>query len=153
MAVRFTLLGASEVTAIMPVMTTAFDPDYSEAWGGQQVVAALALPSTLLIGCWRDDAVIGFALIRTLFDECELLLVALAKDVQHQGFGQSLLAQVIKYARGQGASRLFLEVRVNNPAVRFYERQNFRPIGMRPNYYRKRDGKLIDAQTMVIDIN
>lgn len=145
-------VGINDVTLIQPILKTAFDPDYSEAWTAEQVIAALVLPQTILLVCELAGRVVGFALVRTLLDESELLLIAIAGEVRHQGLGRRLLSQVIGHARAIGAKRLFLEVRTNNSAVQFYERENFRPIGIRREYYRKKDGKLIDAQTMVVDI-
>jgi len=147
------ILGAHDVRLIAPILATAFDADYYEAWSVEQIVEALALPNTVLLGCEMHSRHLGFALMRTLLDESELLLIALAGDARRRGLGSLLLTEVINLVREQGARRLFLEVRVNNFAAKFYEHQNFRVIGVRPNYYRKKDGKTVDAQTMAIDIN
>jgi len=146
-------VGIRDVGLILPILQNAFDPDYSEAWTVDQVVAALVLPQTILLVCELAGRVVGFALVRTLLDESELLLIALARDVRRQGLGHLLLSQAVGQVRALGAKQLFLEVRTNNSAVEFYERENFRPIGTRRDYYRKKDGKLIDARTMVVDIN
>lgn len=146
-------VGMNDVNVILPLLQDSFDPDYSEAWTVDQVVAALVLPQTFLLVCELAGRVVGFALVRTLLDESELLLIALARDVRRQGLGRLLLSQAIGHVRAMGGKRLFLEVRTNNSAVQFYERQNFRLIGTRRDYYRKKDGKLIDAMTMVVDIN
>ncbi len=137
---------------IMPLMTRAFDPDYFEAWSMPQVISALAVPGTTIIGAMLNDEMLGFALSRTLFEECELLLIAVSNDARRLGIGARLVAEVLRRAHDDGANKVFLEVRVNNPAIGFYVRHHFSIVGHRRNYYRKISGELIDAQTMVVDI-
>jgi ribosomal-protein-alanine N-acetyltransferase len=91
---------------------------------------------------------VGFSLFRTVADEAELLLLAVAPDHQHRGIGRLLLEQFVEQARAAGARRVHLEVRDGNPAVELYRSAGFRPAGRRPNYYRGSDGRQYDAITL-----
>lgn len=74
---------AADIDRIMDVMALAFDPAFGEAWTRRQVVDALTIGNCrygLLdehgnrpVG---DAVAAGFFMIRGLFDEAELLLLA-----------------------------------------------------------------------------
>ena len=144
-----------DIDRIMEVMERAFPPDYGEAWNRRQVSDALLLAGTRhgLIapdGSARPaphEETAGFFLSRGLFEEEELLLFAITPAWRRRGLGHILLQRFVEGARERGKQRLFLEMRRDNPAGILYERHGFRPIGLRPRYYRARNGDRIDAIT------
>lgn len=138
--------GVRDLPAIMPVMTGAFAPCFGEAWTEAQCAGVLAMPGSDLIIAHGDGA-IGFALSRTVIDECELMLIAVAPHSQHHGVGRALLSTMIGNARIGGARTVFLEVRQGNPAIAFYSLAGFAEVGKRRNYYRGRNGESFDALT------
>ncbi len=150
-----------DVDRIMEVMAGAFAPEYGEAWNRRQVADSLILGGTryFLIdaeGTFEtpsDHPAAGFALTRGLFDEEELLLFAIAPEHRRKGLGAALLTNVIANAQARGISRLFLEMRQNNPAGRLYAGFGFRTVGVRPGYYRTASGDRLDAlsQELLID--
>lgn len=82
------------------------------------------------------NQVVGFALAQT--GEAEGHLLALAVDSQRrgQGIGRALLADVREHMRRQGAMRLKLDVRWDDPSARrFYARQGFAPAGIKEGVY------------------
>ena len=110
-------------------------------WSEKEFSALLNDPACDLIT--RDG---GFALIRTIVSETELLTLAVDPDHRRKGIGQAILSQAIDLARGRESDQFFLEVAANNaPAIALYERLGFARIGLRRNYYRKPDGARIDA--------
>jgi ribosomal-protein-alanine N-acetyltransferase len=149
-----------DVDRIMAVMEAAFPPEFGEAWNRRQVTDALLLAGThygLIApdGTNRPDAAeitAGFFLSRGLFDEEELLLFAIAPAWRRRGLGHALLIQFIENARQRGKKRLLLEMRRNNPAGLLYAAHGFRPIGIRPRYYRALNGDRIDAITQELVI-
>lgn len=146
--------------SIMSVMTQAFDPAFGEAWNRRQVADALVLGTCrhALIGA--DGAIgesvasrcIGFFLSRNTLDEEELLLFAVLPEERGKGFGKKLLDHFVSSARERGLSRLFLEMRHGNPAGHLYERQGFRSVGIRPSYYKGKDGIRRDAVSYAMDL-
>jgi ribosomal-protein-alanine N-acetyltransferase len=145
-------LGIGDLESILPIMSSAFDPNFREAWTKEQVIAALLIPGTVLISINSRSVPVGFALIRTLFETCELLLIAVSPESRGESFGKRLLLAAIHKAKDSGAETLFLEVRVTNDAISFYKRHNFKVIGERINYYRNMCGESLNALTMSIDI-
>lgn len=142
------------IDAIMRVMDRAFDPFWREAWTRQQVVDSFVLSTThaLLLDAQGNiaqlgDQAIGFVLSRLVLDEEELLLVAIAPEYRGRGLGKRLIEHSAAAARNRGATQIFLEMRVNNPAERIYRAAGFERIGIRKDYYRTADGKKLDAIT------
>jgi hypothetical protein len=89
------MVPVDDLDRIMAVMTTAFPPDYGEAWNRRQVGDALLIGRTRygLIGAdggeHPEDAetTAGFFLSRSIFDEEELLLFAVAPQYRRRGLG------------------------------------------------------------------
>jgi len=96
-----------DLDRIMAVMTTAFPPDYGEAWNRRQVSDSLLIGRTrygLIDAQGRPDPVdasstAGFFLSRSIFDEEELLLFAIAPACRRKGLGDCLLRRFIDEAR------------------------------------------------------
>ncbi len=143
---------ARDIASIMPVMNAAFDPCYGEAWTASQCLSVLSLPHSHLYLARQGSKIAGFALARGVLDEEELLLIAVLPELARQGIATRILKSVIATARKNGRSRLFIEVRENNPAIDFYRRAGFVAIGIRPAYYSGHDGNKFDATTMRLDI-
>ena len=130
---------------VEPVRNTDVDPvarlalqtlqeRYSPEWLAEHAEAG---SGTFLVA--RDvptNQVVGFALAKS--DEIEGHLLALAVDSKRrgQGIGRALLADVREHLRSQGARRMRLDVRWDDPlARRFYARQGFAPTGIKENVY------------------
>jgi len=100
-------------------------------------------------GAWvlrEGDRLLGFAVVMTAPDVAHLLVIAVTRDAQRQGYGRRLLARCEAEARRQGVSGLLLEVRPSNAAARaFYEKTGFVQIGVRRGYYPKGRDEREDA--------
>lgn len=95
----------------------------------------------------------GFALIRSIAGETELLTIAVAPEDRRRGLGRAILNRAIGCARARGTGRIFLEVAADNgAAVRLYDTTGFARIGRRPAYYRKPDGARVDALIMALTL-
>jgi ribosomal-protein-alanine N-acetyltransferase len=95
---------------------------------------------------------VGHAVLMQVLDEAHLLNISLAEAQQGCGLGAAFLAYLSDVAKGQGATRMFLEVRVSNErARRFYERNGFAEIGRRRGYYPAAAGRE-DAIVMARDL-
>ena len=80
--------------------------------------------------------VLGMAYMQRLFEDVELLTLAVAKRARRQGIGRALLSWSAAYWRGQGARRMLLEVdAANRPALALYQNLGFRSYGRRRHYY------------------
>jgi ribosomal-protein-alanine N-acetyltransferase len=137
----------------MEIMAAAFDPRFGEGWTRSQCAGILPLSGVVLMLAHDEHgAVHGFSLLRTVADEAELLLLAVAPEAQRRGVGTSLLHHFIDHARRAGARRVHLEVRDGNPAVAMYQALGFKAEGRRSKYYSGEDGSQHDALTMAREL-
>jgi ribosomal-protein-alanine N-acetyltransferase len=152
--VRLVPGGSADLTAVITIMTAAFDARFGEGWTRSQCAGILPMSGVSLMLAHDHDRQppVGFSLYRTIAGEAELLLLAVAPDHQRQGVGRLLLGQFVDCARSSGASRIHLEVRDGNPAVQMYRDAGFTQAGRRPNYYRGSDGHQYDALTLARDL-
>ncbi len=141
---------AGDISRIMPIMNSAFNPMFGEAWTAAQCLSLLSLPACQLVLALRNDLVEGFAMSRWVLDEEELLMIGINPKSQREKIGSQLLTHLITRACAQKRSKLFLEVRSGNPAQNFYENMGFVTDGLRKNYYRGADGSAHDAITMTL---
>jgi ribosomal-protein-alanine N-acetyltransferase len=69
-------------------------------------------------------------------DELQIDNLAVSKQYRRKGIGRALLTTALKVAAGLGARSATLEVRsANSSALAFYEKEKFRPVGLRKRYY------------------
>jgi len=95
----------------------------------------------------------GFALIRTIAGEAELLTIAVDPTLRRRGLGRTLLDAALVRAKARGAEAIFLEVAADNvAAIALYEAAGFQRSGTRPGYYRQADGFRTDALTMALSL-
>lgn len=153
MTVRLSPADAADIAALSGVMERAFDPRFGEAWSRVQLGGAV---STIDTWAERADDIdgdcIGFALVRRVLDEAELLLVAVVPEARCAGLGSRLVEAAANGARLRGCRTLFLEVRDGNPAALLYSRNGFIEVGRRTGYYFGSNGGRFDAVTMRRDL-
>ncbi len=136
----------------MDVMVRAFDPAFGEAWTLPQLSGVMLMPGTWLTVARLDAMPLGFALVRSVLDECELLLLAVAPLWRGRGVGEALLRDSLRTARRKGITSMNLEVRSTNNAIKLYEKTGFEFVHRRPGYYRGNDGQLYDALSFRLDM-
>lgn len=100
-----------------------------------------------------DGQVLGYFVAMKGVDEVHLLNLTVAPGWQGQGWGRTLLDALALWSRGQGAQWLWLEVRRGNlRAQGIYERNGFRRVGERKNYYPAGAGRREDAVVMSLKL-
>ena len=140
--------GPEAAETLAALHAAAFDKPWSAAdiaalIGGAGAYAVLA----------QDEAPLGMVMSRILFEEAEILTLAVAPEARRRGVGLALVGAATGLARQGGASSLILEVGGDNPgAVVLYERTGFVQTGRRRDYY-DRGGRRIDALLMRLDLN
>ena len=141
--------GSTDLEDVTPVMSSAFDERFGEAWTRSQCAGILPMPGVeLVLARDGNGTLAGFSLYRTVADEAELLLLAVDPEYRRRGIGRRLLDHFLNRATNSGASRVHLEVREGNPAVIMYREAGFNFAGRRRKYYRGRFGGEFDALTL-----
>jgi ribosomal-protein-alanine N-acetyltransferase len=96
----------------------------------------------------EQDEIRGYAVLRPVLDEAELLSIGVAAGHQRKGLGREMLLEILDLACERDMLRVFLEVRASNAAaIALYRSAGFREIGVRRDYYKNASGSE-DAITM-----
>ncbi len=78
----------------------------------------------------------GYICVFHLFEEGELLNIAVSPDYRKRGLGQALMNKMYDCLKLKNITRITLEVRESNTnAKNLYLKNGFKPIGVRRNYY------------------
>jgi [ribosomal protein S18]-alanine N-acetyltransferase len=94
------------------------------------------------------NSIRGYAVMRAIGDEGELLSIGVAAGQQRKGLGRAMLLEILDMACERNLLRVFLEVRASNAAaLALYRSAGFMEIGVRREYYRNPGGSE-DAITM-----
>jgi ribosomal-protein-alanine N-acetyltransferase len=105
------------------------------------------------IACDAKRRIAGFALIRTVADEAELLTIAVEPRWRGKGVGRALMEAAFADLMMSPARRMFLEVdEQNHAAIRLYEKLGFSTISSRKGYYPRADGSAATALVMARDL-
>lgn len=89
-------------------------------------------------GCFLLSRPGGFLFGRVIFDEAELLTLAVLPEARRRGLGRELAGGFVATSSARGAVTAFLEVAADNhPARQLYSRLGWREVGRRPRYYRR----------------
>ncbi len=96
-----------------------------------------------------DSIVAGFIVYWLMFDECQILDVAVALQYRGMGYGKKLVRQAVSEALKKGLKKAVLDVRVSNdPAIQLYQGIGFTITQKRKKFYT--DGE--DAYLMELPI-
>jgi len=88
----------------------------------------------------------GFVLARSVLDETEIFSIGVANLYRRRGIGDALMEATRRIAEMGGTRTIFLEVGVDNPAAQaLYTKSGYAVVGRRPDYYRREDGRLVEA--------
>jgi ribosomal-protein-alanine N-acetyltransferase len=138
------VLTAQDAEAMAAIHATCFD----RPWPALDMAVHVTRDLCLGVG----EPLTSFTILRRSDIDAEILTVATDPAAR----GQGLAVQVLKAAAAQyrvaGLRHIFLEVAEDNtPAQALYKRLGFVPIGRRPSYYARADGR-VAAITYSLDL-
>ena len=122
---------------------------FTDPWTEQMFSAVLSLPFQYGVIAEEGGQVCGYCCFSALFDEAEILNIAVDTPYRKRGFGAEILKNVFAKMQELGVEKCFLEVRVSNePAQALYRKFGFEQLAVREKYYG--DGE--DALVMVTNL-
>lgn len=134
-------LTAVDAREMASIHAESFAPPFGTG-GWDALEMATHTGRDLCLGTDQDGTLAAFVIVSVAADQAEILTIATAKAARRQGLGHTLLDEVTAQLRDRGARELFLEVAEDNPAaLALYRSAGFQPIGRRPGYYRRVDGR------------
>ncbi|MFN7683828.1 MAG: ribosomal protein S18-alanine N-acetyltransferase [Oligoflexia bacterium] len=97
-----------------------------------------------------DQLIAGYVVFWLMFDEAQILNIAVDFPYRGLGYGKKMIRQVVAEALKKEIRRVILDVRKgNDPAISLYQSMRFAISHVRRGFYS--DGE--DAYTMVLDLD
>ena len=84
----------------------------------------------------EQQQILGYVDLWIMYEQAQIASIGVRQDKQSQGYGQQLLAYVMKIAEQSGAEVISLEVRQSNQrAIALYQKNGFQIQSIRKDYY------------------
>ena len=84
----------------------------------------------------ENNTVLGYIGSWFIIDETHITNVSVSKKHRRKSIGEALLAHLIQQCYKEKMKYITLEVRISNePAIKLYEKYQFKSLGTRKNYY------------------
>jgi ribosomal-protein-alanine N-acetyltransferase len=137
-----------DLDRIMAIETASFPTD---AWSRSSMTATLSDRDTIALVAMDEGGLRGYAAVLAPrgASDADVLTIAVVEAARGRGLGRALLERLLAEATARGASRVFLEVRADNPvATALYVSAGFEVVGRRARYYQPDD---VDAVVMRLE--
>jgi ribosomal-protein-alanine N-acetyltransferase len=132
--------GPAEAELLAALQQACFPDD---PWSAESIATLAGQPGALTLLALRDGAPIGFVLARVAGEDGEIIVIGVLPQARRGGVGARLVTGALEGVQRLGATALFLEVAEDNGAARaLYNRCGFLPVGRRPGYYKRPDGRI-----------
>lgn len=137
MNIKITPMTLTDVNTIKNNLISDFD----NFWTYQILKEELESENSSYLIARMNDEIIGFAGIKVVLDEADIMNIVIKKNYRNQGIGTLLLENLISLAKSLNSNSLSLEVSEKNlPAIHLYQKFGFESLGVRKNYYQDKNG-------------
>ena len=111
--------------------------DFDDFWNYSVFKSELESDSSHYLVVKDNSKIIGFAGIKVILPDADIMNIVVKKDFRNQGIGSLLLKELINLSKSLNIKNLFLEVNEKNtPAISLYNKFGFKKIRIRKNYYK-----------------
>ena len=118
--------------------------DFDDFWNYNILKEELNNKNSRYLVAKLNNKVIGFAGIKIVIDEADIMNIVVKKNFRNNGIGSLLLENLINLSKSLNISSLSLEVNEKNiSAISLYKKFNFKEVGKRKNYYKDSDAILM----------
>ena len=100
---------------------------------------------------WKiyGDNLIGYVCFFQVKNEVEIIKIGIMKSNQGKNYGTHLITKI----KNLSIKKIFLEVSsLNKTAIKFYEKNGFKIIGVRKNYYTLKDNFKVNAIKLICEL-
>jgi ribosomal-protein-alanine N-acetyltransferase len=109
---------------------------YVTPWSRTMFASELAKPSSICLGAFEGEQLIGYIINSRYVDAWHVMNVAVDPVSRRRGIATRLLERLFELTRDDGGRGYTLEVRVSNVgAISLYEGLGFERRGIRRGYY------------------
>lgn len=139
--VKISRMTISDLNSIENSLLTDFD----NFWNVNTFRSELLNPNSKYIVAKINNEIVGFAGIWKAVDDVHITNIVTAKKLRKQNIGSIMLSKLIEMAEAEKEiTSITLEVNSNNmPAIKLYEKFDFKKVGLRKKYYNNTDDAII----------
>ncbi|WP_022748406.1 ribosomal protein S18-alanine N-acetyltransferase [Lachnobacterium bovis] len=123
--------------------------NFSQPWSANAFCESIKNNSTVFLVAEEVGEILGYIGMYISLDEGEITNVSVSLKHRRKHVATKLIEELKRIALERKVSRIILEVRVTNAsAIKTYERQGFKILGTRKNFYEKpvEDAYIMDVQ-------
>lgn len=133
MDLKLSKMSIEDLKSIKNVLASEFD----NFWSYDVLEEELECDNSYVIVAKVDEnTIVGFAGLKVILDEADIMNIVVKKDFRHNGIGSFLLENLINHSKDLNLKTITLEVNENNlSAIRLYDKFSFDKLGIRKNYY------------------
>lgn len=119
--------------------------DFDDFWNYEILKEELnSKTSEYIVAKNSNNSIVGFAGIKIILDEAEIMNIVTKKEERHQGIGKLLLKEIIRISKENNICLINLEVNAKNTiAINLYKKYNFKEVGLRKKYYNGQDDAIL----------
>lgn len=118
--------------------------DFDDFWTYHILKEELENQNSSYLVAKIDNEIVGFAGIKIILDESDIMNIVTKKTYRNQGIGTLLLENLISLSKKLNLKTLSLEVSEENlPAIHLYQKFGFESLGVRKNYYQDKNGYIM----------
>lgn len=134
-------MNLSDLENIKDILVVEFDDFWNYSILKDEITSK---NSIYFVAKTTDSEIVGFAGMKIILDEAEIMNIVTKKMFRNQGIGNSLLNRLIFEAENKNIKRINLEVNEENIiAIHLYEKFGFYRNGERKNYYNNENAILM----------
>ena len=123
----------ADLNSIQNILFTEFDNFWTYSTFMQELKCD---NSYFIIAKNESNEILGFAGLKVIIDEADIMNIVVKKNFRNNGIGSILLENLISHAKSLNLKTVTLEVNEHNlSAIRLYDKFNFDHIGIRKKYY------------------
>ena len=118
--------------------------DFDNFWTFDVLKNELECKNSLYFVAKLNNEILGFAGIKIILDECELMNIVTKKAYRKNGIGNLLLNLIINKSKELKLTKINLEVsNTNITAINLYKKAGFIKVGLRNKYYNNENSAIL----------
>lgn len=138
--IKITSMNSQDLESIKNILNSDFD----DFWNYNILKEELNNKNSRYLVAKLNNEVIGFAGIKIIIDEADIMNIVVKKDFRNKGIGSLLLEKLMDLSKSLNLNYISLEVNEKNiSAIRLYKKFNFKEIGTRKKYYKESNAILM----------
>ncbi len=123
--------------ADVPALVAIERACFSDPWTASGIRETIQYETARAFVAEAEGEAVGYVMARISGEEGEILNLAVLPKWRRKGIARCLLDEALGSIAAAGVTEAYLEVRQSNgEAITLYQSQGFRPVGVRPDYYR-----------------